>query len=144
MNPKKGPRFLVPPAKTKTPKHEFNEKWQEMRPSWRVSLLEVAEPFGWHVVSADEAHRIRKRLASFESMYWKEIIGQHSHLIPVDRICGEARARLVTLHQDDVDALLSLRVTQTERVWGIMEHNVMKLLWWDPEHLVYPVEKQNT
>jgi hypothetical protein len=137
---KKGPRQLVPPAALKQPKVEFRENWMEMRPAWRVSLLEMVDPFGWHIVGAGDADRIRQRLGHFESMYWRDIIGQHNHFIAANRICPDAQNRLNVLRQDDIDAVMSLRVTGAGRVWGIMEHNVMKVLWWDPQHLVYPVD----
>jgi hypothetical protein len=139
MKPKKGPRTLIP-APAKSPKQEFNEDWRNMRPAWRVSLLETVDPFGWHVVEEVEAHRVRMRLANFESMQWKEIVGKECHFIAVSKICPEAQQRLKDLRQDDIDAVMSLRVTGAERVWGIMEHNIMKVLWWDPQHRVYPVD----
>jgi hypothetical protein len=146
-NKNKGPKSLVATDNTKTPKGVFHDNWQEMRPSWRVSLLETVEPFGWHTTSSGEMLQVRQRFANFESMTWKQILcqgGYRNHFIAPDKLCAEAQERLRALGQDDVDAVMSLGVTQKGRVFGIMEHNVLKVLWWDPEHLVYPVEKPNT
>lgn len=137
---KKGPRTLVPPAE-KTPRQELNEDWQQMRPAWRFSLVEVVDPYGWHEIAAGDAARVRDRLAGFESSTWKQILyqgGYRNHLIRRDRLCAAAQARLQAIGQDDIDSVMSLGVTQMERVFGIMDHNVMKILWWDPNHQVCP------
>lgn len=118
-----------------------------MRPAWRVSLVEMVDPFGWHVISAESAYQVRTKLGGLESRTWKEILyqdGYRNHFIRVDRLCPEARDRLQVIGQDDIDSVMSLGVTQTGRVFGIMEHNVMKVLWWDPDHMICPVEKPNT
>ncbi len=140
---KKGPRSLVDSALERTPKSQYHDDWREMRPSWGISLLEMVDPFGWHIASAEEMQQVRAKLAAFESMTWKQILyegGYRNHFIGKDRICPEALARLVALGQDDVDSVMSLGITQMGRVFGIMEHNVLKVLWWDPNHQVCPVE----
>lgn len=144
---KKGPRSLIPAGQKQSPTSLYHENWQDMRPCWRVSLLEVADPFGWHKSTLNDALKVRQRLASFESMTWKQILsegGYRNHFIRRDRLCIDAQRRLDILGQDDVDSVMSLGVSQKERVLGIMEHNVLKVLWWDPEHLVCPSELKNT
>lgn len=82
---------------------------------------------------------VRARLASFESMTFGEIEGKKNHEIPVERLSPEAQARLQELQLDEYDVVLSLRVAKRERVWGIKTPTGVLLLWWDPEHTVYPV-----
>lgn len=118
-----------------------------MRPVWQIALMEMVDPFGWHEMTGDAANQVRTRLGNLESRTWKEILyqdGYRNHIIAVERLCGPAKTRLEALGQDDIDSVMSLGVTQQARVFGIMEHNVMKVLWWDPEHLVCPMEKPNT
>lgn len=146
-NKNRGPKSLVAVDTKKTPKSLYHDDWQEMRPSWRVSLLGVVDPFGWHSAAAAEMLQVRQRFANFESMTWKQILcegGYRNHFIHRDKLCAEAQERLRALKQDDVDAVMSLGVTQKARVFGIMEHNILKVLWWDPEHQVVPVAKPNT
>jgi len=107
----------------------------------------MVDPFGWHQVSREKILDIRHKLASFESMTWGEILikgKQNHHLVPVERIAGRAQDRLREIGQDDVDEVVSLRLTGQERVWGILEGSVLKVLWWDPRHQVYPVELRYT
>jgi len=56
---------------------------------------------------------------------------KNNHFVPVDQLCKEARDRLAELRLDEVDGLTSLRLSGTERVWGIREYNVLMILWWD-------------
>lgn len=100
-------------------------------------------PFGWHELNADEARRVLDRLRSFETMTWKQIIvdaGHHNHLVPVADLCRQAQA---CPEVSDVDEVMSLRVTQASRIFGIMSGSVCRLLWWDPEHEVYPMNIAN-
>lgn len=114
------------------------------QPSWRLDLLELADPFGWHVLSLHEARSIQQRLASFESMTWGEILhptGRRSspnHLIQVDVLCPPAQARLAQI-APDIDVLVSLRVSQAERIFGILDRHICRLVFWDPCHQVYPI-----
>jgi hypothetical protein len=73
-----------------------------------------------------------------------EILGRNNHRVSVEILCKEARDRLSELKLDDVDELLSLRLTGAQRIWGILEHNVVSLLWWDPNHQVCPSPKKYT
>ena len=110
-------------------------------------MLELADPFGWHGLDAPQLHHVRDKLSELEKRTWKEILiisSYYNHLIEVGRLCKEARNRLQEIGQEDIDELLSLRLTGTERVWGILEHNVVKLLWWDPNHQVCEVPLRNT
>jgi hypothetical protein len=43
---------------------------------------------------------------------------------------------LTEIDRDDLDHLWGIRLTGTERVWGMLDGAVFSLLWWDPDHLV--------
>jgi len=136
----KNPKAKFQPQPTKTPKKGFDENPLRLRPAWRVGYMEMVDPYGWHVLNAATLNEVREKLKSFESMFLSELYGpkKHSHMVQVDQLCKDARARLTELHLDDVEELLSLRLTGKKRIWGILEHNVVILLWWDPNHLVCP------
>lgn len=118
---------------------------ERLRPAWRVGSVDWGGPYGWGALS--EPARIKElcdRLRSFESMSWVEIESSGSHNIAVEDICKAARDRLQELNQDDVDELFSLRVTGERRVLGFREANILRLLWWDPNHEVCPSVKKHT
>ena len=114
-------------------------EWGKFKPAWQVSKLEMCDPFGWHQLDKAKLEDIRAKLANFESMTISEIFvagRYHHHSIPVDQLEPAAKKRLDELNIPDIDVLHRLRLSNKERVWGILTQNVIQLLWWDPEHLV--------
>lgn len=88
----------------------------------------------------ETAFRVKERLVGFESMTFGEIEGKKHHEISRGKLCAEAQARLDALDLDESwDLVLSLRVATAERVWGLKSASGVLLLWWDPEHTVYPM-----
>ena len=114
-------------------------------PSWRIGLLEMVDPFGWHAIERSTLDSVRLRLGNLESMTWHEILKKNdSHNIKKTKLCPAAQKRLAILKQDDIDEVFSLRLSGKERVWGIREGEALKVLWWDPEHLICPSPKKHT
>lgn len=116
-------------------------------PAWRVSLLEMASPYGWREIGTEKLVEVRAKLRDFESMTWNEILvsaADRNHRVALDRLCKEARDRLEEIGQGDVEELVSLRLSGPERVWGILSGQVLKVLWWDPAHAVCPALKKHT
>lgn len=118
---------------------------ERLRPTWRVGAVDWDGPFGWGRLTEPTLLReLWQRLRDFESMSWTDIEHAGSHNVATDKLCAAARQRLEELQQDDVDDLFSLRITGRRRVWGFREANVLRLLWWDPEHQVCPSTLANT
>ena len=44
----------------------------------------------------------------------------------------------------ELESLFSVRITGERRVWGIKDVAILRVLWWDLDHSVYPVEKSHT
>lgn len=42
------------------------------------------------------------------------------------------------------DTMFRFRVAGEQRLWGFRKSNVFHIVWWDPEHQVYPTEKSHT
>jgi len=115
--------------------------------SWHISLLEMVDPFGWHILDANKLLELRDKLGQFENKNWNEVLVRekdHNHSVSVESLCKAAQDRLMEIGQDDIDDLVSLRLTGKERVWGIRHQHILKLLWWDPDHQVCPSKKKHT
>ena len=142
----KKPKAEYSPIIKKTPRIDPSMKdFMDCKPSWQVNSLDIDGPWGWKELSADFiVDEIIDKLKNFESMFWKEIIGRDNHPISVAIICPEAQRRLNQLCMDDIDELFSLRLSARQRIWGIRNHSIFKLLWWDSNHSVYLVEKKHT
>ena len=156
-------KFKSSPKKKKLPRHSSEIRKNKvpgyspenspdsilnLKPSWRFGLMDITGQWGWgNVESKAKLLKITDKLKAFETMTWGEI-GKRgdSHSMPKDRITRNAQKNLSgkRIDADELETLHSLRLSSTERVWGIREREVFYILWWDPEHSVYPVEPRNT
>lgn len=96
-------------------------------------------------------HAVVERLRYLERLGWNRIWTESrkpntDHMIPPNDITRDAQKRLVQLRLDDEDYLLSIRVRGGLRAWAVRigTTSIARLLWWDPEHEVYPVAKRHT
>lgn len=147
-HPKKQPKAVYKLKPSKIPHAKENpEKFWKEKPSWRISMLEMCAPFGWHKIDRTALDSIRQKLGHFESMTWNDILikgNKQNHRVSRNKLSRDAQQRLEILKQDDIDELVSLHLSGKERIWGILESDVLRLLWWDPNHKVYPVQKKHT
>jgi hypothetical protein len=139
----------------KQPKTEFHP---EPRKVPRSEPLIAGLPLAWRFSSGDRdgpwsigklfgdsrLKDVLLRLLEFESKTWNDIERTGSHLVEKTRLATAARRRLAEIEQDDLDELMSFRITGKVRVWCIRHANIMRLLWWDPDHQVCPVLKKHT
>ena len=114
--------------------------------SWRFSIADFdGGSWGWHELATVKAKEIYGKLCGHETMTLAELFTKKgTNKIAVERICKEAQDRLTALKLDDIDELFELRLSGKERVWGTITGSIFNLLWWDPEHTVYPVAKKHT
>jgi hypothetical protein len=119
----------------------------ELRPSWRLSNMRMQAPFGWDSISRDDMKQVIDHLKSLESMTWSAILvgaKKHNHTCDVGGMCKAARECLTRDWQGGADEALSIRLSGKKRIWGILEGPILYLLWWDPDHDVYPSLLKNT
>lgn len=137
----KNATFGAPPIPEKTPK--FQDPCIDGLPlAWRFSGADNGGPFEWDIQPDAKFREVLEKLHEFEGKNWAEIIKTKSHPIAVTGICKEARDRLTDIKRDDVDELMSFRLTGPNRVWCIQAGNIMRALWWDPEHKICPAKKK--
>lgn len=86
-----------------------------------------------------------------ETMTWRELLqttsgrnGTRNHSIAIDKLNSEAIKRIEYLNFQESD-IVSLAVNNRLRLWGFLRENgLFEVLWIDPRHEVYPVEKKHT
>ena len=134
------------PQPSKKPRIDSTlENPMDKKPVWQVRILDVDGPFGWNKIEKELFFKdILPKVQDFETMFWKDIIGSNSHEVSIDRISFSAKKRLYKLKLDDAPSLVSLRLSARERIWGIRVDNILQILWWDPNHQVYPSLKKHT
>ena len=138
---KKIPVFGAKPAPKKKPiiaDHEFEDGHPL---AWRFSHTDKGGPFAWNIQPLEKFHEVLNKLFEFESKNWNEITAGGSHPIQIERLCDVAKQRLIDIQRDDLDELLSLRLTGPNRVWCERRGHIVRLLWWDENHHVYPTPK---
>lgn len=114
-------------------------------PVWKFSSIDWNGEWGWKKLSNEQWQSIIQKLQNFESMTWGEIEGTHSHLVQISDCPNPlVQKRLNELQLDDYNELFSLRLSAKERIFGILFNNILKLLWYDPEHQVWPAPKKHT
>lgn len=120
--------------------------WNSTNPVWCFHARDRDGPFAWKVPDSEAGSLLRK-LEELGCLTWSEILVQnekHNHPIATTEICKAARDRLVALAMDDVDEVISFRVNAKVRFFAVRHDHYALLLWWDPEHQVYPTKPRNT
>ena len=143
MKGPKQPRAEFHPQPRKVPRSE--PLIEGLPLAWRFSSADRDGP--WSIEKLLKDVRLKDvllRLLELESKSWNEILQTGSHLVQKGKLAAAARRRLSDIEQDDLDELMSLRVMGRVRVWCIRHANIMRLLWWDPEHEVCPAMKKHT
>jgi hypothetical protein len=145
---KKLPKAQYSPSTDKHPKVATEpEDFYSRFPSWRIARVQFCTPWGWHGLTTTEVQYVHEKLSHFERMTWREILmdsKKQNHSVGVWQLCSAAQKRLEELGYGDLKRITSLRLAGRERVWGVMQEGVLAVLWWDPNHEVYSVEKRNT
>jgi len=115
-------------------------------PVWRLTHMDWDGPWCPSKSKDSGVRQILERLASFESMSWVQIKSNTgSHTVGATNITKEARTRLLDQKLDEwMDHLTSLRMSNKERLWGFLRSGIFHVLWWDPDHQVYPSQKKHT
>lgn len=143
----KAPRKDREPSPKKEPKYSGID-WHDFSPAWNIKLLDINGEWGWDKIDPEILwNLIHVKLSEFEGRSWHEILIKNkkkNHPIAIKDLCSHAQKRLQEIGQDDVDEVISLGLMGKERIIGIMDRNVLKILWWDPEHSVCPSSKKHT
>lgn len=101
------------------------------------------------------AAEVLKFLKDIAGSTWNEIRSQRTgghargrnghrkhHEQPFDSVCAEAQSRLRDArHEAAFDELFRFRLAGPKRLWGFERAGTFYVLWWDPEHQVYPTER---
>jgi hypothetical protein len=145
---KKAPRSVAPFDPRKRPVAPVNlDSVYALRPSWRLSQLEYDGPLGWLKLAPEKVEEVLRKLAAFEALTWGEILVKRKHWNhhnAVEKLSPAAQKRIKEIFPAQ-EELLSLHLSGEERVYGILqERGIMLVLWWDPDHSVYPVGKKGT
>ena len=110
-------------------------------PCWRLDQVDPGFPDARTHVTADWLAAMAQHLARYEQLTWTSIEdGSRTKchdVIPISR--DEVLARIVHLGLPEETLLFQLgEPRRPERVFGIRAKSEFSILWWDPEHRVFP------
>lgn len=114
---------------------------------WRLGFHDDDGDWALSSASRNQMVNLLDKLVSYESMKVGEIFSpdsEHGKAYEVASMPPHAQERLREIGHDDEDKLHRLRCSGVARLYGIMRENVFHILWWDPEHQVWPSAKRNT
>lgn len=140
---KKLPKTSLLPKTIKEAVHTKNpEGYQDQLLAWHFECMDHS---GKWPCTYPTLESIKDRLHEYEKRKWSELRGESSHPLPVEKIIRRAQERLDQLGHRDYAHLYQLDIRgpgQKQRLWGLREENIFNILWWDPNHEIYPVEKR--
>ncbi|OQY48005.1 MAG: hypothetical protein DRR08_25815 [Candidatus Parabeggiatoa sp. nov. 2] len=130
---------IISPSQRKTTHRIISPPSDETeKPVWQFKRLDWDGPWGWRNIDTTKWQEIIDKLGDFESRTWADIKsdGNNHYINLYDKGANiEAKNRLKQLKLDDFkDLIFSLRLSGKERIYGILDGYILKILWWDPYH----------
>jgi len=114
---------------------------------WRFRHLDLEGPWSLGALGGGELGELMKALAGFESMTMAEAFrGGHpgKDYDVEDLPTALALDRLDAIGMGDLTKISRFRIDGRGRLYGIRCENVFHVIWWDPNHEVWPSEKRHT
>jgi len=118
-------------------------------PTWSFVIADKSWPESLYSERAgkDWTDIILPKLRDFEGLTWAEIKRQtygrgnksSNHYVYVNQMLKKVGKRLEQLHLEDKEQLFSLRLGSRKRIYGIKIGSVLRIIWYDPDHKLYPV-----
>lgn len=125
------PRSVLPDAES-----------SDKRISWRFCHADNDGPWSFGKLDGVALTQLMGRLANFESMTVREMFnngeepGKHYEVARLPT--QEAINRLEDMGLGDMTRISRLRLGGKPRLYGFLLGNVFHMVWWDPEHEIWP------
>ncbi|RIQ21270.1 hypothetical protein DY240_15725 [Jiangella rhizosphaerae] len=114
---------------------------------FRFDQVDVGGP--WCLTSIDQPHHadLLLKMRDYESMTAREIFhGNDPRGIRYDMAeCPNPEPiRRLTEAFGGRDSICRLRINGRRRLYGFLTGNDFSIVWWDPEHVIWPSTKKHT
>jgi hypothetical protein len=123
----------------------LDDTGQCLRPAFSFAKIDwhYQGKWGWHLLRNDR--EVLEFLRQLSTDSWTELLaldrGTRHHFQPIDTLPREAQERLEHQGWDDQERVFRFRASGKKRLWGFLVDGIFFVVWWDPHHKVYPVEK---
>lgn len=147
---KEAVRMRMDPASKKGPRRSEDPKSiMQLRVTWSDQRADRSGSWTWGPREWDSSTWsavIYPKLEEWEKLKWSEVCSFTSgsghylhHSQDLESIVKEARERWQEL-EIDADEAFRFRLGSTRRLWGYRIGAHFQVLWWDPDHNIYPTE----
>lgn len=150
MNRKKKVTNPYKPAINKKPVvAEDPDKGRNKPIVWKFHkmVLDKDRPWNWcRLEESKKTGEVFKKLGLIENKTFNELVADRKHHpIPIEDFKSrKVHKQLELLGIPDVGSLFSLRINGKPRVYCMFSMNQFSLLWYDPNHEIYPSKKKST
>jgi hypothetical protein len=145
------------PSISTNPKHLKNPEsiMQELL-KWEYKNPDIEGVWRWGIERKqlnDDFSEISTFLNSLTSNKWFEVLsfttgGENRHYCnhyqEITTIDHDAIKRWKDIGLEEYDTAFRFRLSSKKRIWGYKQKGIFYLVWWDPTHEIYPVEKKHT
>jgi predicted RND superfamily exporter protein len=147
---------IYPENKTKPINIKKPDSIMQKDMDWMSIKPDVEGKWHWGIERKqlnEDINEITSFLDSLKSNKWHEVLsfttgGEDRHLKnhyqEISTIDKEAIQRWKDIGLEEYDTAFRFRLTNKKRIWGYKQLGIFYLVWWDPTHKVYPVEKKHT
>lgn len=128
-----------------------NESSEGLKVVWLFDKIDKNGPFAFSPSRTDFLHKeILDKLIAYSSMTWREIRLQthdngkskHHFLNDISKFSKDAQERFKQMNLEEYsDSIFSFALTNKLRVVGLRDREFFHVLWYDPEHNIYPSNK---
>ncbi|CAN5521678.1 hypothetical protein BH09ACT7_BH09ACT7_08280 [soil metagenome] len=154
QNPYKGAGGRTPKSEfnitpTKTPKTSVSDGLASKDRNVQFTFCDADLDGPWSIaeLAADHVGDLFRFLKDIESQTIGELSGQNTSRLykeyPNFEKCpnDDAKARLANLY-DSADNICRLELTGKQRLYGLRFEHLIAILWWDPDHDIWPSTKK--
>lgn len=125
---------------------------QDSHPTFSFKHIDRENREEWAWPESDGIKEIVDFLCTISNSTWKEL-RTHStgsgirrplhHSQPFDSLPTKTQNLIIQLHLNEIfEDLFRFRLGGRKRLWGFLHNGIFYILWWDPEHKVYPLENE--
>lgn len=127
--------------------------YENVCPIWVFDRIDRNGQFAFDIERKDFNHyEILDKMISYATMTWSQLRYQthddgrsKHHYLEADKLSKEAQERLKAMHlEEESDLIYSIALQNKLRVVGLRDKDKFHVLWYDPEHDVYPATKKHT
>jgi hypothetical protein len=108
---------------------------------FRFDRVDFDSQWDFSAINTEDLRDLLERLKSLSNNKVKEIFGENGagkHYAELGSGFNPLAKKRLVLKYDGLDHIHRIRISGTKRFYGILEGNVFSIVWWDPNHEIWP------